>query len=94
MRNSAFVWIVLGIMVLLDFYVFQAVKVVTQNSSHKVRMIVNYSYWSISVAAIIVLILIPFTGFENWPRVLRNYVLATILGLLFAKLLATVFLPD
>ncbi|HVM89653.1 MAG TPA: metallophosphoesterase [Puia sp.] len=91
MRSSAFVWIILAIMVLLDFYVFQAVKIVAQNSSHKVKMIVYYSYWGISVAAIIILILIPFTGFENWPRVLRNYVLATILGLLFAKLLATVF---
>jgi len=91
MRNSAFIWIVLGIMVLLDFYVFQAVKVVTQNSSPKIRTIVYYSYWGISIAAIIVLALIPFTNFDEWPRSIRNYVLATILGLLFAKLLATVF---
>ncbi len=91
MRNSAFIWIVLAVMVLLDFYVFQAVKVVTQNSSPKIRAIVYYSYWGISIAAIIVLALIPFTNFDEWPRSIRNYVLATILGLLFAKLLATVF---
>src|SRR5579871_308029 len=91
MRNSAFVWIVLGIMLLLDFYVFQAVKVVTQNSSQKIRAIVFYSYWGISIAAIIVLALIPLTNFESWPRQLRNYAFAIILGLLFAKLLAAVF---
>jgi predicted MPP superfamily phosphohydrolase len=91
MRNSAFIWIVLGIMVLLDFYVFQAVKLVTQNSSQKIKTIVYYSYWAISIAAVIILALMPFTNFEAWPRTLRNYILATILGLLFAKLLATVF---
>ena len=91
MRNTVFIWIVLGIMILLDFYVFQAVKVITQNSSHKVRTIVYYSYWGVSIAAILILALIPFTNFAEWPRSIRNYVLATILGLLFAKLLATVF---
>jgi len=91
MRSSAFIWIVLGIMVLLDFYVFQSVKVVAQNASPKVKTIVYYVYWGISISALIVLALMPLTNFEAWPRVLRNYILATILGLLFAKLIATVF---
>jgi len=91
MRSSAFIWIVLCVMVLLDIYVFQSVKVVSQSSSHRTKTIVYSIYWGISVSALIVLALMPLTNFENWPRVLRNYVLATILGLLFAKLLATVF---
>ncbi|HXB43931.1 MAG TPA: metallophosphoesterase [Puia sp.] len=91
MRSSSFIWIVLCIMVLLDFYVFQAVKVVAQGASPKVKTLVYYFYWSVSVAALVTLALMPITNFENWPRVLRNYILATILGLLFAKLLATIF---
>ncbi len=91
MRSSAFIWIVLCIMVLLDIYVFQAVKVVAQGLSPKARTILYYAYWGVSVAALVVLALMPLTNFENWPPVLRNYILATILGLLFAKLLATVF---
>lgn len=91
MRSSAFIWIVLCIMVLLDFYVFQAVKVVAQGTSPKTKTMVYYAYWTVSITALIILALMPLTNFENWPRALRNYILATILGLLFAKLLATVF---
>jgi uncharacterized protein len=91
MRSSSFIWIVLCVMVMLDFYVFQAVKVVAQSSSPKVKTLVYYIYWSVSVTALVILALMPITNFENWPRVIRNYILATILGLLFAKLLATVF---
>src|ERR1022692_1934695 len=91
MRSSAFIWIVLCIMVLLDFYVFQAVKVVAQSSSPKIKNIVYYVYWGVSVTALVTLALMPLTNFENLPRALRNYILATILGLLFAKLIATVF---
>ncbi|MBS1974874.1 MAG: metallophosphoesterase, partial [Bacteroidetes bacterium] len=91
MRNSVFIWAILGLMLVLDFYVFQAVKTVTQNSSHKLKMLVHYGYWGISVAAVLVLVLIALTGFENWPHAIRNYVLVIILGLFFAKLLAAVF---
>jgi predicted MPP superfamily phosphohydrolase len=40
---------------------------------------------------VIILILLPIINFENWPRSLRNYLFATVIGLFFAKLLATVF---
>ncbi|MBS1667401.1 MAG: metallophosphoesterase [Bacteroidetes bacterium] len=91
MRSTAFVWIVLCLMVILDFYVFQSVKVVVQNASPKIRSIVYYIYWGISVLAFLALILMIVTDFNNWPRFMRNYVLSTIMGLLFALLLASVF---
>ena len=91
MRSTAFVWIVLCLMVILEFYVFQSVKVVVQNASPKIRSIVYYIYWGISVLAVLALILMIVTDFNNWPRFMRNYVLSTIMGLLFALLLASVF---
>ncbi len=39
MRNSSFWWILIGFMVLLDFYFFQGIKVVSQSSKSK-----NQSY--------------------------------------------------
>ncbi|MBS1933109.1 MAG: metallophosphoesterase [Bacteroidetes bacterium] len=92
MRNSGFILIVTGIMLLLDFYVFQAVKVVSQNASPKWKTIISIAYWSLSVLVITFLILMQFVSFESFPRSIRNYLLATVLGLLFAKLLAAVFL--
>lgn len=91
MRNSGFLWIIILIMVCLDIYVFQAVKLVTQGVSSKTRMIIYTSYWTISVIAVIILILLPIINWESWPRSLRNYLFATVVGLFFAKLIATVF---
>ena len=92
MRNSAFIWIILVIITLLDFYVFQAVKAVSQGASQRWRMIIYNSYWGISLAIILILLLIPFLGTDLWPKSIRNYLFATVIGFFFAELLVTVFL--
>jgi predicted MPP superfamily phosphohydrolase len=92
MRNSAFIWIVALVMLLLDFYVFQAIKTVSQGASPKWRMVIQNSYWVICVLVLIIVILIPFINFDNWPKSLRNYLFATMLGFFFAELLTVVFL--
>ena len=91
MRNPGFLWIIIGIMVLLDIYVFQAVKIVTQNSSPKTRLIIFSVYWALSAATVLLLILLPYINYENWPRAVRTYLFATVLGLFFAKMIAVVF---
>ncbi|PWT70325.1 MAG: metallophosphatase [Bacteroidetes bacterium] len=91
MRSSGFLWIVIAIMISLDFYVFQAIKLVSQGASPKWKTFIYTSYWSVSLAAVIILALLPLLHFDSWPRNLRNYVFATILGLFFAKLISCVF---
>ena len=91
MRNSGFIWIIIVIMLSLDFYVFQALKMVTQGNSHKTKLFIYSGYWFISIAALVILALLPLINFDSWPRSVRNYLFATILGLFFAKLIASVF---
>jgi uncharacterized protein len=91
MRNSAFWWIIVVIMVLLDLYVFQAIKVVTQGASPKLRIGIFAGYWSISAAAVVLLIIIPFINYDSWPRSVRTYLFATVVGLFFAKIVAVLF---
>ncbi len=91
MRNSGFRWIIIVIMLLLDFYVFQAVKVVSQAAPPKIRIAIYALYWTISVVAIILLALLPYISYESWPRSVRTYLFATIVGLFFAKVIAVVF---
>ncbi|HTQ63755.1 MAG TPA: metallophosphoesterase [Puia sp.] len=91
MRNSGFLWIVVVILALLDFYVFQIVKFVSQGASSKIKLFVYSSYWVVSAVALIILALLPFLNVDLWPRNLRNYLFATIIGLFFAKLFAAVF---
>ena len=53
MRNSPFWWILIGFMVLLDIYVFQAVKVISQSAGAKTKLIIYSVYWTISANAIL-----------------------------------------
>jgi predicted MPP superfamily phosphohydrolase len=91
MRNSPFWWVLIGFMVLLDFYVFQAIKVIASPASHRMKLIIYYSYWSISAIALIMLIVLPYLHFERQSKLLRTTVFAVIAGLFFAKLIAAVF---
>jgi len=91
MRNPAFVWLILVIMLLLDLYVFQAVKIVSNGASAKTRQVIYIAYWTLSAATVILLLLMPYTNYEKWPRAVRTYLFATILGLFFAKVISVVF---
>lgn len=91
MRNSPFWWILIGFMVVLDIYFFQAIKVITSNSSARVKTFIYSGYWLISIAAIIILLLLPYLHFEKQARLLRTTIFATIAGLFFAKLVGSVF---
>ena len=91
MRNSPFWWILILLMVLLDIYVFQAVKLISHPLSSKFKMIIYTVYWTMSIAAIVVLLILPYLHFDNQMRFLRTTIFAIVLGLFFAKLIASVF---
>lgn len=91
MRNTPFWWILIGIMVLLDIYCFQALKMITQSANPRTRTIVHTIYWVLSAAAIITLIILPYLKFEHQAKILRATIFAIIAGLFFAKLIAAVF---
>jgi len=93
MRNSVFWWVLIGFMILLDFYFFQALKTITQTASSKARLIIFICYWSVSISALVLLLLLPYLNFEN--KFFRNTLFAMIAGLFFAKLVASsIFLVD
>jgi len=91
MRNSPFWWILISVMILLDIYVFQVLKYISQSAGAKTKLIIYSVYWVISASAILFLIILPYLSFEQQPKVLRNTIFAVIAGLFFAKLIASVF---
>jgi uncharacterized protein len=91
MRNSPFWWILIGIMVLLDFYVFQAVKVIAHPAASRTRTIIYVSYWAISAIAILVLLILPYLPFHHQSKIFRTTIFAIIAGLFFAKVIAAIF---
>jgi len=92
MRNSPFWLVLIGLMILLDFYVFQALRVVSHSAGPKTRMVLFVSYWVLSVLALVLLIVLPMINFDNLPKGLRSIVFAIIIAFFFSKLIAAVFL--
>lgn len=91
MRSPLGVLILVIIMILLDTYVFQAIKAVSHAASPRTRSIIFTVYWIISIIAVISFILFIFTRPDLLPKSIRTYVFATIVGLFLAKLISIVF---
>ncbi len=91
MRNSPFWWVMIVLMILLDIYVFQAVKVIANPLGARARTVVFVVYWLISVAAIVVLLILPYLQFAHQAKILRTTIFAIVLGLFFAKVIAALF---
>ncbi len=91
MRNTAFWWILLSVMLLTDLYFFQAVRSITHSGSIKTRHIIFIVYWSLSVIAILTLAFLPYLPFAHQNKLLRSTIFAIIAGLFFAKLVACIF---
>ena len=76
-------------MLLLDFYVFQIIRFLSQSAGPKTKLFLFISYWLISVLSLIILFLLP--AFENFPRSVRSTIFAVTIGLFLCKLIAAVF---
>jgi len=91
MRSTSGWWIVILIMLLIDLYVFMAVRTVTQSSGDKTRITIYSIYWVISAAGVITILLFPYVQAFQTNVVFRNYIFAILVGLFFAKILASTF---
>ncbi|MDQ3683724.1 MAG: metallophosphoesterase [Bacteroidota bacterium] len=91
MRNSPFWIILVCLMVLLDFYVFQAVKTLSQSTGSKTKSIIYISYWGLSAISLIIFLVLPYLNLENLPKGFRNSIFAFIVALFFSKMIAAVF---
>ena len=91
MRTPVGAFIVIVIMLLLDTYIFQAIKTVIPAGSSKTRSIIYIVYWTISFATIAGYILFVFTAPTFLPKNVRTYLFATIMGLFLAKFSTIIF---
>ena len=90
MRSGVTWWIIAFIMLLLDFYVFQAVKTVSQYASPLSKTIIQFTYCGISVLTLASLISLPYIPFLQTNKIFRNYVFAILFGLFLAKLIGSI----
>jgi len=91
MRNAPFWWICLAILLIVDGYVFQAIRTVTAGLPVRGRLIWHAVYWSITAMSILLVILLPYFFSKPGPHYARSILFALVAGLFFAKLIASLF---
>jgi predicted MPP superfamily phosphohydrolase len=91
MRSATSWWIIAVIIFLLDLYVFQALKTVSQQGSERGRQAIFISYWVVSFFTIATMLSFPYLQFLQTSKIFRNYVFAILIGLFLAKLIGSLF---
>lgn len=91
MRNTPFWWIFLGFVLLLDWYVFQAVRTLTVSLPDRNRTIIHSIYWSVSILSVAFLLFLPLFFSKPGPHYARSTIFAIIAGLFFSKIIASLF---
>lgn len=91
MRSSPFWLLLAGLMVVLDIYFFQVLKLLTHPASPRTRSIIHTSYWGLSVLVIALLFLLPYLNLDNIAKGLRSTVFAILVGIFIFKLFAAIF---
>jgi uncharacterized protein len=92
MRSTPFLLVVIGLMLLLDFYIFQALKVVTQGMATRSRTLIFFSYWTLVIGALAIFLVLPFLNLENHSKGIRTIIFAVVAGLFFAQFTVALFL--
>ena len=91
MRSATSWWIIALIIFLLDLYVFQALKTVSQQGSDRGRQAIFVTYWVVSFFTIATMLSFPYLQFLQTSKIFRNYVFAILIGLFLAKLIGSLF---
>jgi len=90
MRSWRYVWIVPIVVLVLDLYVFQAIKAVSQAASPRVRSTIYIGYWVVSILGLLILSFLPYVYRRfSW---MQGYAFFILIGLYLAKVLTAVFL--
>ena len=87
---GAFIFIVL--ILLLDLYVFQALKTVSMSNSSRTKTIIYTCYWILTTLVIISFLFLVLNKNDFFPKLLRSYIFAIIIGIFLAKLTTVFFL--
>lgn len=91
MRTPIGVIIFIALNLLLDTYVFQVIKSLSQGASPKTKTIIYSIYWGITALVIISFLLFVYTQQDFLGKKVRTYLFATVIGFFLAKVTAGVF---
>ncbi|MBW7891893.1 MAG: metallophosphoesterase [Chitinophagaceae bacterium] len=92
MRNQISLWILIFTVLLVDIYIFQAIKTAVQPFSPRMKTGVYILYWMVTVLVFLTIMIMPHMHPDNWMQGFHIYWIAGIIGLIFSKLVTVIFL--
>jgi predicted MPP superfamily phosphohydrolase len=90
--NITLVSIVLFILLFIDIYVFQGLKVLVHNFSPGLRRAIYIGYWVLTVISIIGFLLFNFGNPDKWTKLWRTFIFSFVIVNYFSKLFFVIFL--
>ena len=91
MKTPFMIFVVIAIMILLDLYVFMAIKALSATALPRTRSIIFYAYWFLTLLTIISVLFLTFGDPNSISRVSRSYIIAVLIGLTVSKIAAATF---
>lgn len=85
--------ITIGLLLLIDLYVYQAVNVIVKDTSAVTRSIARYGFWGLTVVSILGLLWVVYGNPYNQNRFpIRSFVMVGIVAIYFSKIFGVVFI--
>ena len=91
MRTPKGMFIIISIMALLDFYVFNPLQFVSHATEGNTKTIIYVIYWIIAFLAVTGLVIFISTDSDSLSKKIRTYFFATVLAFVFAQIISSVF---
>src|SRR5438093_805322 len=86
------IFIIIFILLAIDFYVFQGVKLVLRSSSVTTQKITYMIFWAVTFISVSIILLGFFTDWHSWNKVVRTYSFALIVIVYMSKIFVVLFL--
>jgi len=83
---------ILAVVILMDLYVFQAIKIMVDHRSIMLQRFVYMLFWGITVFSVVILIMTFFVDFHVWPKVFRQYTVGILGAIYLSKIVILPFL--
>ncbi|MEO6253034.1 MAG: metallophosphoesterase [Ferruginibacter sp.] len=92
MRTPLGAFFIIAISLLMDTYIFQAIKTISLSASPKTKTIIYTAYWILSALVIISFLIFMFTDHNFLGKKFRTYLFAIAIGLFLSKFIIITFL--
>jgi predicted MPP superfamily phosphohydrolase len=83
--------LLVGLLLFIDWYFFQAVATLTRNFTGTKKTLVTWLYWGFTAFSLLVTLTPLVIPFQQWPKFARVYLVSLVLIVCISKLVGVVF---